>query len=235
MVALALAAVLASCSSPPPRHQGTAVAEAALRAGSPALALQAVQGILAQTPDDVPALLIQGDAAALLGQRDEAAAAFTRALRHSPDSTRAKLGLGRLRLYTDANEAASLFQDVVKQEPRNLSALNNLGIAHDLLGQHQKAQESYRRARAIDPTNSPAQVNMALSLAMSGNTADAVLLIAPLATDPSATPQMRHDYAVVLAMAGRESEAGQILARDLPPDQVKQALDTIRQQRAGGS
>jgi Flp pilus assembly protein TadD len=211
------------------------VAEEALRAGSPALALQAAQGILAQAPDDVPALLIQGDASAQLGKREQAAESFARALRLKSDSVRAKLGLGRLRLYTDANDAAALFEDVVKQEPHNSSALNNLGVARDLLGQHQQAQEAYRQVRAIDPTNTAGQVNMALSLAMSGNGADAVLLIAPLATAPSANPQIRHDYAVVLAMAGRESEARQILARDLPPDQVKQALDTIRQQRAGGS
>lgn len=228
-------AVLASCSSPPSLHQGTAVAEEALRAGSPTIALQVAQGILAQTPDDVSALLIQGDAAAQLGKSSEAATAFTQALHLKSNSVRAKLGLGRLRLSTDANEAAALFEDVVKQEPRNLNALNNLGVARDLLGQHRQAQEAYKQVHAIDPANAGGTVNMALSLAMSGNAADGATLIAPLATAGSASPQLRHDYAVVLAMAGRETEAGQILARDLDPEQVKQVLDTLRQQRSDGS
>ena len=210
------------------------MAEEALRTGAPALALQVAQSILQRSPDDVGALLIQGDANVQLGKSSDAAAAYTHALRLKSDSARAKLGLGRLRLSTDANAAASLFQDVLKQDPRNVSALNNLGIARDLMGQHREAQVAYRQVREIDSANVAAQVNLALSLAMSGAGADAVQLIAPLATAPSATPQLRHDYAVVLAMAGRETEAGQILARDLPSDQVKLVLDTLREQRAGG-
>ena len=211
------------------------MAEQELRGGSPALALQMTQGILEHTPDDVTALLIQGDAAAQLGRTDEASAAFTHALRLQPNSVRGQLGLGRLRLSSDPTEAAALFGEAVKRDPNNVNGWNNLGIARDLLGQHREAQEAYRRVHALDASNTAGTVNMALSLAMSGNGADGVTLIAPLATAPTATAQLRHDYAVVLAMAGREAEAGQILAHDLSPDQVKQALDTIRQQRAGGS
>ena len=235
LLALCSIAMLANCSSSPPEPQGMGVAEEALRAGAPALALQVSLGILARAPDDVHALLIQGDAATLLGQSNDAAAAFMHALRLKPDSVRGKLGLGRLRLTTDAAEAAILFQDVVKQEPRNVSALNNLGIARDLLGQHQLAQESYRQVRTIDPANAAGTVNLALSLAMGGNAADGVTLIAPLATAPGAIPRLRHDYAAVLALAGREAEAGQILGHDLSPEQVKQVLDALRQQRSGGS
>jgi Flp pilus assembly protein TadD len=211
------------------------VAEQELRSGSPALALQMTQSILQHTPDDVTALLIQGDAAAQLGKAGDANTAFTHALRLQPTSVRGQLGLGRLRLATDPTEAATLFGEVVKREPNNVNAWNNLGIARDLLGQHREAQEAYRRVHALDASNTAGTVNMALSLAMSGDGADGVALIAPLATAPSASAQLRHDYAVVLALAGRETEAGQILAHDLPPDQVKQALDAIRQQRPSGS
>ena len=231
-----LMAALAGCSSGGTTERpGLRVAEEALRAGSPEIALQVAQGVLSQAPDDVPALLIQGEANLLTGKTDEAGTAFQHALRLKPNSVPGKLGLGRLRLSTDTAEAMSLFQDVLKQEPRNLSALNNLGIARDLLGDHQQAQEAYRQVLAIDPANGAAKVNLALSMAMSGNANDAIALIAPLATAAGATPRLRHDYAVVLAMAGKEGEAERILRTDLSSEQVKQVLAALRQQRSGGS
>jgi len=236
VLALCLMCCLAACSSQPPAPAGSgvSVAEQELRSGSPALAMQVTQSILQHTPDDVTALLIQGDAAAQLGKTDDASTAFTHALRLQPNSVRGQIGLGRLRLATDPTEAATLFGEVVKREPNNINGWNNLGIARDLLGQHREAQEAYRRVHALDASNTAGTVNMALSLAMSGDGADGVALIAPLATASSASAQLRHDYAVVLALAGRETEAGQILAHDISPYQVKQALDTIRQQKAAG-
>ena len=47
-----------------------------------------------------------------------------------------------------------------------------------------------------------AQVNLALSLAMSGQAGDAVQLLRPLASKPDASQQMRHDMAAVLMMSG---------------------------------
>ena len=212
---------------------GLKVAEEALRGGTPLIAMQVAQGVLARTPDDVPALLVQADAATQLGRNNDAAATYQRVLHLRPDSTHAKIGLGRQRLMTDPHEAVTLFQDVARREPRNLSALNNLGIARDLLGQHHEAQDAYRQARAVDPANVAARVNLALSLAMSGDSANAVPLIAPLANDPTASAQVRHDYAAVLAMAGREGEAEKILVRDMSPAEVRQVLEALRQQRNG--
>ena len=229
---LCLFTALIGCSGSQPEHSGVTVAEEAIRNGSPALALQITQGILARSPDDVPALLMQGDAATQMGKINEAEAAFQHALRLKPGSVRGKTGLGRLRLATDAAEAAALFQDVVRQEPRNIVALNNLGIARDLLGQHREAQEAYRQVRAIDPSNRATQVNLALSLAMSGQAAEGLLLIAPLASESSASPKVRHDYAAVLALAGREKEAEQILGRDLSAREIRQMLDALRDQRS---
>jgi Flp pilus assembly protein TadD len=232
---LCLFVALAACSGAKREDRpGVAAAEEALRNGSPALAAQIAKGMLARYPDDVPALLMQGDAETQLGQLTEAAASFQHALRQSPNTVRGKMGLGRLRLATDAAEAATLFEDTTRQEPRNVAAWSNLGIARDLLGQHQTAQDAYRQARTIDPRNIPAQVNLALSLAMSGNGAEALKLIAPLATEPAASPKVRHDYAIVLAMAGREAEAEQILRRDLSQREVRQILEALRDRRNNG-
>ena len=227
---------LAGCSgqSKGPRP-GLNVADEALRNGSPQIALQVALGILARSPDDVPALLVQGDAATQLGNNADASTAFTRVLKLEPNSVHAKIGLGRVRLTTEPAEAEALFQDAVRLDPGNINALNNLGIARDLQGRHREAQEAYRQVRASHPGNTAALVNLALSLAMSGDSASAIQIMAPLADEPGATMKVRHDYAAVLAMAGREADAETILSRDLSPPEVRQVLEAFRQQRGNAA
>jgi len=207
-------------SGPP----GMDVANAALKGGSPQLALQIADNVLARNPGNEDALLTKGDALTTLGQPDEAAVIFSQVLSFDPGSVSANIGLGRIRLSTDPVGAEELFLEALKHEPRNDVALNDLGIARDLQGRHTDAQTAYRRALGINPEMSAAQVNLALSLAMTGQSHDAVGLLQPLANKPGATEQTRHDLAAVLTMSGDRDAAAKILSRDLPPEQVQQAL-----------
>lgn len=108
-------------------------------------------------------------------------------------------------------------------------------MARDLEGNHTGAQEAYRHALGIDPQLTAAQVNLALSMAMTGNAADAVQMLRPMASNPGASPKLRHDLAAALAMAGKRDEAAHILSTDLSPDEVRQALDAYAAARSGGS
>ncbi len=140
------------------------------------------------------------------------------------DLVRAKIGLGRLRLGTDPADAERLFLEVLQKEPRETAAMNNLGIARDLQGNHTGAQSAYRQVLGINPEMHASQVNLALSMAMSGQGAQAIPLIQPLASAPGASQKLRHDYAAVLAMAGRRAEAEAILSMDLNAPEVRQAM-----------
>ena len=215
------------------RLPGIRVAEEALRSGSPQIALQVAQGLLSRNPTNVPALLAQGDAQTQLSRLDDAGKSFELALKAEPASVHAKIGLGRVRLATNPAEAEDLFLDVLRQEPRNPNAWNNLGIARDLLGRHTEAQEAYREVEPITAEMPAAKVNLALSLAISGDTVAALRIIEPLAAAPDASLKLRHDYAAILALAGRDSEAEDILRKDLSNDEVRQAMDAFRQQRRG--
>ena len=148
-------------------------------------------------------------------------------LAKDPTSIRASIGLGRIQLAKDPAAAEALFQQVLQRQPRELTALNNLGIARDLLGRHAEAQTAYRQALAINPDLESAQVNLALSMAMSGQGPAAIQLLKPKATEPDAAVKVKHDYAVVLAMAGHRAEAEQVLGDDLAPDDVRQVLDSV--------
>lgn len=210
---------------------GIEVARAAIRGGSPQIALQVATNILAQNPNDDSARIIQGESLTALGRLDEASVAFETVLQHDPASVAAHIGLGRLRLATDPATAEALFLEALQRQPSNAVALNNLGIARDLQRRHREAQAAYSQATAADPSMTAAQVNMALSLAMDGRGSDAIRLIRPLASDPNASPQMRHDMAAVLTMGGNRAEAEHILSKDLSPSDVRLALDAY----AGGT
>ena len=204
---------------------GLTTAEAALRNGASDIALQVSEGVLRKSPDNIQALEIKADALALLGQSDQAAAIFASLLAHDPNSVRANTGLGRIKLGKDPAAAEALFQLVLKRDPKDLTALNNVGIARDLQGRHAEAQAAYRQALAIKPSLDSAQVNLALSLAMTGQGPAAVQLMQAKASEPGAQPKVRHDYAVVLAMAGNRPEADRVLREDMSAEDARQVLD----------
>jgi Flp pilus assembly protein TadD len=203
---------------------GLPVAQAALEGGTPGLALQICQSLLAQNPKDAEAAVCVGDALTSLGRGSEAGPSYERALALDAHSARALVGLGRLRLESDPANAEVLFTRALDREPRNAVALNDLGVARDLQGRHVQAQEAYGRALGISPTMQSATVNLALSMAMSGRAAEAVPMLRPLAENANATEKVRHDYAAVLTMAGRTADAEKILGADLSPSEVDSAV-----------
>jgi Flp pilus assembly protein TadD len=217
------------------RPPGLSVAEAALQGGSAEIALQVSNGILRGAPNNIAALAVKGDALSLLGAHDQAETIFNALMKMDPNSVRANIGLGRIRLGKDPAAAESLFQTVLRHEPKNLTALNNIGIARDLLGRHADAQTAYRVALAANPDLDAARVNMALSMAMSGQAPAAVQLLRQRATEPGAPEKIRHDYAMVLAMAGNRAEAERILSQKLNQDEVRQALDNVPGTRTRGA
>ena len=235
----AVLVLLAACSGRPRSElsadkPGVDIAQAALRGGSPQVALQVTANVLRQHPGNEAALVVQGDALTALGRYEEASASYRSALKANATSPDALIGLGRLSLAGDPTEAERLFLEALSHEPRNTTALNDLGVARDLQGRHADAQSAYRQALGVDPQFNAAQVNLALSMAMMGQASAAIGMLQPLATEPGASRKVKHDYAAVLTMAGRRDDAERILSADLPPDQVHQAMEAYASGGRGG-
>jgi len=225
--------MLSACAGDGPSRLSTAppgvnVAQAALAAGAPEVALNVSNGILAREPRKAAALLSQADALSALGRLDEADASYSKLLSVDPDSVPAMIGLGRLRLRTDAGQAKALFQKALQREPRNTIALNDLGIALDLQGDHAAAQASYRRVLGLDPRSRAAEINLALSMALGGRASDAIQMLRPYAADAASDRRARHNLAAAMAMAGDRDGAARLLAQDLPPEQVERALQAYQ-------
>jgi Flp pilus assembly protein TadD len=200
------------------------VAQAALTGGASAVALRICSDTVQRQPKNLAARVCEGEALTALGQRTDAEASFERAQQMAPDDPGVLMGLGRLRLATDALAAEGLFQHVLKVAPNNPEAWNDIGIARDLQGRHQEAQEAYGRALGLEPSMRAAEVNLALSMAMSGHADEAVRRLRSIAADPSASPRLRQNLAAALAMADKPDEAAKLLRGDLSAEEIDQAI-----------
>jgi len=230
---LILLLLLASCKAPVDdllynRPPGLDIAQVALANGAPETALHVAQTALAANPRNVPALIEAANAQAALGQREQAVSSFKQALAAAPDDANAALGLGLLQLATDPAAAAIVLQHAAANDQRNVAVLVDLGIANDLLGQHDSAQHAYRAALAVEPGRVAAAVNLGLSLALSGDLPQALSILRPLVATPQASPRMRQDLAAALVLAGDNQEAELVLHADMPQPQVLATMTAFR-------
>jgi Flp pilus assembly protein TadD len=227
---------LASCAAHPPGSGDDAagaaslkLADAAMAGGAPAIALRVADGVLAAHPADVAALVEEGTALAALGRDDQATISFRRALALAPGSREARIGLGRLALGSDPAEAATLFGEVLRSRPDDVTALIDRGIAEDLQGEHAAAEASYRAALSVQPDNTAAEVNLALSLALAGHAQVAIGMLRPLAAGQAGGRRVADDLAVALAMSGETRAASEILAPELSESEITEAIAAYRE------
>ena len=207
---------------------GLGLAGTALASGAPNLALQISEAVLAEHPNDVPALLREGDAYLQLGDPARAGASYRRALAIQPRSVEARLGLGRVALLADPGDAEQRFTEVLALDPANQAALTDRGIALDLLGRHGSAQADYRRAIDQGGDVTPTEVDLALSLAISGDAGTAVRMLEPIADQPNASARTRQDLAVALVLDGRSEDAKRLLLTQMSAADVERAVAAYR-------
>ena len=218
---------------PPPASKGMSlrVADAALAGGAPEVALLVARDVLGRQPRNAAALVREGDALVAMQRTEEAAASYRGALAIEPENGAARLGLGRVRLRSDPAGAEAVLLRVVAAQPASAAAWNDIGIARDLQGRHDAAQQAYVRAMAAAPEMTAAQVNLGLSLALSGDSGRALGLLRPLGSSATASPRMREDLAVALVTAGDDQAARQLLRTDLSEVQAADALSAYEQLR----
>lgn len=241
LVALALSLALAGCAghnssngnnvgSNAPSSNGQIgpntlnVADAAIAGGDPTMALSVSQSILANDPNNVDALVHEGQAYYALNRCPAAEAAFQQALRGDPKSADAQTGLGRCLLRVDPPRAEAAFLAATQADPGNAAAFSDLGISRDLQNNFAGAAQAYQQSLTINAGSTATSVNLGLSLALSGQGAEALQYLGPIATGPEATAKIREDYAVALVSSGRPDDARNVLAVDMTPDQVNAAM-----------
>ncbi len=188
----------------------------ALAAGSAENSLAIAKGVLESEPDNVAALATQGDALAALGNRRDAEFSYRHAQRVSPHDVRARLGLGKLQLQKDAHGAEMTFRAILADNPNDPAVLTDLGVALDMQARHHEAQDIYRRALTIAPDLNSAHINLAFSMALTGQALQAEEMLRDVAVNsPASSPRVRADYALAQLLAGHKEDAVNTLRADM--------------------
>ena len=167
-------------------------------------ALRLLRRYVSNHPEDVPTLLALARANAQLRRYQPAVLLYQDVLRQDPSNIEAHKGLARVMLHTNPQEAVKELKELSVQAPRDPKVWVDLGIAYDTVGDHQLAQAAYYQAMKLDPLLLSAQVNLALSYALSGRYDLAYDTLEPLARSGDATPKISADFAYIRKMLAQQ-------------------------------
>lgn len=110
----------------------------------------------------------------------------------------------------------------------NWDFLSVQGSVSDRLDDHLRAQQYYNEALKIQPDEPSVLSNLGLSYALSKQLDLADETLRHAAALPRADARVRQNFALVLALEGKFSEADAISRRDMAPDEAARNVEAIR-------
>jgi len=177
------------------------------RNGDPASALGIYLAASAADPANAGVLQRMGAAFLAMNDAPRAEQAFRGALAGEPGDRTAQRGLAlSLLAQGRAAEVLPILQKLAagSSDPALLRAE---GVALDMVGMPREAQAVYRQALRLDPIDADLHGNLALSLALSGDAADAMTEMQAAIAAPDPDPRQNANAVLVLALTGNEDAA----------------------------
>lgn len=161
LTTLIVALVLVGWTRPPHPNELAMVAFRELEKGNHELAVENYQEALDRRPDEPDWWGNLGFAQMKRGKHEESLKAYEKATQLRPDDANFKVGLLHAKFMVAYNEqlagrlqrAISIYQDIVKTDPRHAGAWFNLGLALAATGNPEEGLEAIRKAVAIEPQN----------------------------------------------------------------------------------
>ena len=130
--------------------------------------------------------------------------------------------LGKAQL--DANDTLNSIETLSRAGsflPKDWEIQSAIGVGFDRLGMYDQAVHRYENALAIAPGNAVVLNNLALSLAQSGQLAQAIAMLEKATSSPEVSAQMRQNLALLYATNGNYRAAERLVRRDLPNEMAE--------------
>jgi len=176
-------------------------------------------------PADPAPFVAAGNTLLQMGDFNEAIVAYQSALTRVDREPEALRGLARAFLMSGKPELAGQPLALAYEgTPNDPKLLQLIGVADDFVGQHEEAQARYRRGLELLPHDRALALNLALSLALTGDFTEAVGILTPVATAPDASARERLTLAMIYGLQGNRQAAEQIARHDLDHDSVQRNL-----------
>jgi Flp pilus assembly protein TadD len=170
-------------------------------------------------------LVAAADVLLEMGSTNEAIVGYNNALLRGGENLPALLGLAKA--YLKGGKPALASEPLSKAYalgPDNPKVLLLLGVTRDLSGEHGEAQAWYRRGLELAPGDPALTVDLALSLALSGDYPGAISVLQPIAVGPRGTAQERQTLALIYGLRGNTAEAARLNRIDLDDASVEHNL-----------
>jgi Flp pilus assembly protein TadD/cell division septation protein DedD len=233
-VACVLGLLLAACQSAPDAQDPNKSSAMLMRladdtraGGDLAAAVDLYRRAAKLSPNDPKPLLDLGDTLGELHDYNDAAGVFRDALKIKPNALEGELHRGLALALMSMNQpegALSELDAALAKTPQDPRLYNVLGVAHDLIGRHDLAQQDYQKGLKLAPANAGLRNNYGLSLALSGDYGAAATELSQLADEPGASPRHRLNLALVYGLAGDDRKAASVARSALDEQAVQSNL-----------
>ena len=192
-------------------------------------AIPLYQQAISLEPHEPDAHLGLGKSLAALGYYDEAVKEL-RPLTANSKNIAAHKELGKIYIAMDKPEKCiDVYNVVHRKNPKDVSAMNGLGVCYDLKGDQNQARAWYKKALAMNPGHVGVQSNLGLSLVLEGKYKEGIEILSKIVDGPSATERDRQNLALAYGLSGNMDRAAQIYSIDLSNHDVRSNLAYIHQ------
>jgi Flp pilus assembly protein TadD len=232
--AFVLALLLAGCQggmSPDENASGQSsaalmkVADETRAGGDLGTAISLYRRVHEMRPTDAKPLEKLGSTLTQLGAYTEAATAFRAGLDLDESNPDLHRGLAVVLLSLNQPEpAVHEAEAALKKREDDPRLYNIMGVAQDLMGRHEQAQDAYLNGLRLAPKSNGLRNNYGLSLALTGDYGAAATTLTEIADDPAAPPRYRLNLALVYGLAGDDKKASSIARTALDEAAVRNNL-----------
>jgi len=180
-------------------------------------------------PKDPAVALDYGRALRATGERSQAVAVLEQAALANPKNKPLLAGYGRA-LADNGNfqQAFDVLTQAHTPEDPDWRILSAQGAVLDQLGKFDEARQYYTSALKIVPDEPSVLSNLGMSYLLSKDLAKAEEVLGRAYEHAKTDPRVRMNFAVVLALEGRQAEAEDLLKADLPPDEASARVAELK-------
>lgn len=204
------------------------VADAVSEAGDTEKAVSLYKDAASKFPADIGVQISSANGMARNGDRKEAISLLRSRLRTAPDNPDLLRAMGGIQIIQgDARAAVATLDHMLGKHPDDVPALVNRGVALDLLHQHDEAQAAYRKAHAIAPDDVTISNDLALSLMLSGHSAEARAEMAHLRDASDLPERVGINLAIIDAVSGHPEDSREILSTRIGDADLAQLTQAI--------
>ncbi len=199
------------------------------RNGDPAAARVFYERAAALQPNELEPQIGLAQSAAVAGNFAQSADAYRRTMALAPERTEFVYGYARSLLMSgETDRAIQQFTRYIGSKPEDPRGYIGLGIAHDISGAHAAAQTAYLDGLQAAPDNMALRNDLALSLALSDQSEDAIAILRELAQEPGLASRVGQTLSLVYAISGHMDDAVNLVRQQLNGGDARNTIAFFR-------